>query len=157
MKFDNKENLFKFNVRRYLIPIIFFPLMIVVFLTRFFEAYINFITKENFIFILAIVYVVYTVFVNVMNYCYIQYNDEDGKIILRYVSFRLFSGDRNSVEIEKEIFYNYEIVKSFFNIKEDLIFFVKTPKGIAKYPSISLSGLNKNQKRKLIESLDKYK
>ncbi|MDA3780756.1 MAG: hypothetical protein PF487_11140, partial [Bacteroidales bacterium] len=136
---------------------VFFPLMLIIFLTNFFETYINFISKERFILIALIIYALYVIYINYVNYCYIVYSDEENKIILRYVSFRLFSGSRNSVEIEKESFYNYKIENSFFNFKNELVIFVKTTKGIAKYPSISLSGLSKNQKKMLISSLDKYK
>jgi len=156
MKFDNKQNLFKFNVRRYLIPIIFFPLMIVIFLTNFFDDYVKFITKEKFIIIATIIYILYVIYINFVNYCYIEYRDDNSKIILRYVSVRLFSDERNSIEFEKRNFVKYNIEASFFNLKKELVFFIKTPNGIAKYPSISLTGLTKNQKKLLVNSLDKY-
>ncbi len=86
----------------------------------------------------------------------IYYNDEDKKIIIRF--YLMHPGFRRykTIELAKNTIAKVETTKSFFNQREDLILFQRTPRGVAKYPPISISGLSKNERNNLIKSLRSY-
>ncbi|MBN1251762.1 MAG: hypothetical protein JXA16_06485, partial [Bacteroidales bacterium] len=51
--------------------------------------------------------------------------------------------------------HHIEVKYSFFKLKIELILWIKTSKGIGKYPALSLSALSKNEKIKLLNYLNK--
>ena len=55
--------------------------------------------------------------------------------------------------MSKASFAKYDIVTGFFNQKDSLVLYQKTPKGVAKYPPIPLTLLNKKQKTELKRTL----
>ena len=88
-----------------------------------------------------------------MEYTYFYFSN-NGKILLfRFYSLRNFYGKPKTIEIPKTSFVNYDIVTSLFNKKESLVLYQKTPKGVAKYPPISLTLLSKKQKTELKRAL----
>ena len=70
------------------------------------------------------------------------------------MSLRPFDNKKQAIEIQKKDYNGYEIRKSFFNLKEDLILSVKTKKSIANYPPISITALSLKHKNLLISSLN---
>jgi hypothetical protein len=69
---------------------------------------------------------------------------------------RIFSGKKSTIEIHKEDFVKFQINSSLFKMREYLIVYQKLKKGIAKYPPISITGLSKKDKAKLINQLSLY-
>ena len=59
-------------------------------------------------------------------------------------------GAKKSYEFPASEFYKFEIEKSFFKLRENIILFRKVKKGIAKYPPISLTGLKEKQRNQVI-------
>ena len=85
------------------------------------------------------------------NYFYFSNNSKN--LVFKFYSLRNFYGKPKTIEIPRTSFVKYDIVTSFFDKKDSLILYQKTPKGIAKYPPISLTLLNKNQKTELKRAL----
>ena len=104
-----------------------------------------------------LVFVLILVYRNFLNFNYIYFSNETDKIILRYYPIKFFTKDFRSIEISKSSFRDFEEKKSFLGKKHDIILFQLTKKGIAKYPKISLSALNKKQKRDLTDTLTQLK
>ena len=86
-------------------------------------------------------------------YMYFSYNDEEGKIVLRYFNLIPSTLDHHSIEISKRNLVSFEIKNSMFNLRKELIITQKTKNGIAKYPPVSISLLNDEEKFLLSESL----
>ena len=69
---------------------------------------------------------------------------------------RIFSGEKNTIEIHKKDFVKFQTNSSLFKMRDYLIIYQKLLKGIAKYPPISITGLSKKDKAKLITQLSLY-
>jgi len=92
-----------------------------------------------------------------LHYNYIYFDDENNKIIIRYYHLKLFNKNFKSIEIPKNSFVKFEEKIFFLKQRHDLILYQKTNKGIAKYPPVSITALNKVQKKEIILSLNKTK
>ena len=152
MILNNKDSILKYNVRRYIVIIVIIALI----------GFFAFIDSINFInsdinktipiIILSFSYVGFIVFNYVMDFTYIYFKEEPLKLIIRFVSMRPFDNRRSSIEVSKENFVGYEVKKRFGGLKSGIIIIIKTEKGNAKYPPISLTALGK-EKRKLFFKL----
>lgn len=110
--------------------------------------------KHYFEIVLSILYLLFLAFIFVKNYCYIFYNSDGLKIIMRYTSLQPLSAGNYSIEIPKRDFVKAEIVTSHIGFRKNLIFYVKTPQGVAKFKPVSLSILNKSQVDGIMDELN---
>jgi hypothetical protein len=96
------------------------------------------------------VFAVWFLFFQVADYQYIEFHDADNKILLRYYkAVRLGSTSFNSIEFPHNMLYNAQFENSLFGKMSDLTLVVKTKRGIAEYPSVSLTALPKQERLKL--------
>lgn len=102
---------------------------------------------------LSLIFLLFYWFEYKMEYTYFYFSNNNKNLIFRFYSLRNLSGKPKTVEISKMNFYKYDIISGFFNKKESLVLYQKTPQGIAKYPPISLTLLDKNQKTELKRAL----
>jgi hypothetical protein len=91
-----------------------------------------------------------------LNYQYISYSDDGENIIFRYFTAGIISGKKNSVEINKASFEGYKIETRLFGTIQSIILYQKIQSGTAKYPPIHISALNREEKSKIIKSLNSY-
>jgi hypothetical protein len=92
----------------------------------------------------------------VLNYQFISYSDEEDNIILRYFTAGIVGGKKNSVEINKTSFSGYKIETSLFGFIQSIVLFQKVQGGVAKYPPVYISALTRDEKTKVINSLNQY-
>ncbi len=138
---------------RYISAIIFFPLIIVLTTTDLVKTTFLGLNKYYWAVVVAAIYILQNIYEYLKDYKYIYFSDEEGKLVLKYVSLRPFSNKKYSIEINKNDLYSYKIKHFPFNFKQELILFVHTPQGIAKYPPISISALYEkefNQMKKIL-------
>ncbi len=96
------------------------------------------------------VFALWFLFFQVADYQYIEFHDEDNKILLRYYkAVRLGSTSFNSIEFPQNMLYNAQFQDSLFGKMSDLTLVVKTKRGIAEYPSVSLTALPKQERLKM--------
>ena len=88
-----------------------------------------------------------------MEYTYFYFSNNNKNLVFKFYSLRNLYGKSKTIEMAKISFFKYDIITGFFNKKESLVLYQKTPKGIAKYPPISLTLLNKRQKTDLKRAL----
>jgi hypothetical protein len=104
---------------------------------------------------ILIIFVLFFLFYFLRDYHYIYYSDSGNKFVLRYFSLRPMAGKKNAIEFNKSEFRKYELKKSFAGLNEKIIIYRKTPGGVAKYPPLSITALNKTERHKLIASFHK--
>lgn len=92
----------------------------------------------------------------VLQYQYVFFSDEGNDIIFRYFSTGIFESKKNSVEISKRTFSGFTIEKKFFGLIQSVILFQRLKEGVAKYPPISMSALNRKDREKIVSSLNSY-
>jgi len=99
-------------------------------------------------------YVIYAFYESFRNYNYIYFSDESDRIVLRYFSTALFTKSKNSIEIPKKDFAGYKLNSVFMRYRENIIMFRKTSKGVAKYPAVSITALNNEERDAMLSSLN---
>ncbi|MDR2848095.1 MAG: hypothetical protein LBV39_03220 [Bacteroidales bacterium] len=148
MIIDTKEEAFTLWRTKTFVVGVFLALVFIVVLTSW-----DTTTKTLLVGVLALTFLLFYWYQYNMEYHYFYFSNNNKNLIFKFYSLRNFSGKPKSIEIAKLNFYKYDITTAFFNKKESLILYQKTPKGIAKYPPISLTLLNKNQKTELKRAL----
>ncbi len=104
--------------------------------------------------ILVAVYLFLAFLPMILNYQYISFSDDKEKIIFRYFNAGIVGGKKNSIEINKSSFSGYKIESATFGLVKSIILFQKLREGVAKYPPIYISSLSKEEKAKIIRSLN---
>jgi len=100
------------------------------------------------------VFSLWYLYFHVADYQFIEYSDENGKILLRYFKIISFgSKSYHSIDFPQNIIQNAHFEDSFFGKLSDLTFLVRTQRGIAEYPSVSLSALSFEERKKMQDSL----
>jgi hypothetical protein len=113
------------------------------------------ISKYYFAIVLGAVYILYNIYVLLLNRNYINYSDETEKIEFKYYSTNPFSFKNHYIVVNKNNLLRYDL-KKFLGIKYDLVLYQKSSKGEAKYPSISLSAMSDDEIHQLVSSLNNY-
>lgn len=141
---------------RYIAAIIFFPLLVGLLVTDFIDKQVFGLSKYYLAVIATLIYLGHNYYEYLKDYKYIYFSDEENrKILLRYVSLMPFNNKRYSVEINKADLHSYKINRSSLNLRQELVLYVKTPQGIAKYPPISITALSEDQINQLKKALNK--
>jgi hypothetical protein len=162
MEIHNEKAILRVQKTKLLLKVIFLPLIIGLILVMFFEKNLLVVNTSYWailIIIMSLLYILIEVYYHNVDHNFIYYNDEEGKIIIRFYSTRMGSkkGKHKSIEITKGQLVKYTIEKKFFHRKKELVLFVRLPKGIAKYPAISITALDDRQveqlKRGLMENI----
>ena len=101
------------------------------------------------------VFSMWYLYFHVADYQYIEYSDDADKIILRYYKVISFTGKAyNSIEFQKYRLRKALFEDSFFGKLSDLTLVIKTDRGIAEYPTVSLAGLTVDDRKRIQESLN---
>jgi hypothetical protein len=105
-------------------------------------------------FIMAIFLVVWFLVFLFIDFQYVSFEIKQDRLFLRYFSIVRFGSKNYSViDFPMEMLYDIRIEKSVFGWANDLILVVKTKKGIAEYPPVSLAALDKNQQESILQQL----
>ncbi len=99
---------------------------------------------------LAGVFAVWFLFFQVADYQFIEFNDSNNKILLRYYkAVRFGNTNYNSIEFPQSMLYKFQFENSLFGKMTDLTLIIKTRRGIAEYPPVSLTALSKKERKEL--------
>ncbi len=98
--------------------------------------------NELAVIIMAIFFALYVVVFLFANFCYIFLSTEDGKVLIKYYPVISFiKKNYKTIEFSHQSLLNFQIEKGLgFS---DLTIAIRTKRGIAEYPSISLAALSK--------------
>lgn len=100
------------------------------------------------------VFALWFLYFQVADYQFLEFSDANGKVLLRYYKAVKFGKTSfNSIEFPQPMLYSAHFENSMFGKMSDLTLVVKTRRGIAEYPSVSLTALSLNERRVLQERL----
>lgn len=102
------------------------------------------------------VYIIIALMPMVRNVQYVSFSDEEDHLVFRYFFAGIVGGKKNSISISKKSFSGYKYEKKFFGLKRSLILFQKIGQGVAKYPPIYITALNKDQRTRLFNTLNQH-
>lgn len=101
------------------------------------------------------VFSLWYLYFHVADYQYIEFADNNDKIVLNYYKIISLSGKSyHSIEFPKHRLRKAHFEHSFFGKLSDLTLIIKTQRGIAEYPTVSLAGLNLEDRKRIQESLN---
>jgi len=100
------------------------------------------------------VFALWFLYFQVADYQFVEFNDTNGKVLLRYYkAVRFGKTSFNSIEFPQPMLYSAHFENSIFGKMSDLTLVVKTRRGIAEYPSVSLTALTLTERRLLQKRL----
>ena len=101
------------------------------------------------------VFSVWYLYFHVADYQFIEFSNEKERIMLRYFKAISFGGSKfNEIEFSQSILKYAHFDNSVFGKMSDITLVVRTKKGIAEYPSVSLSAVNFEDRQKMAQSLN---
>jgi hypothetical protein len=156
MKLDNRKNVYRIWLGKFLATVILTFLIITIGFTEIFQYPVLGIDKSWYMGFVIAFYICLAGYVFLLRQNYVSYSDNGEKIILRYYPIRILNQKKNSIEIPKQSFSSWEIKKFMFGRCEMLYVSGKFKNGIAKYPGISLSALNAADRNKIKAALSLY-
>jgi len=112
----------------------------------------NKVESWNYILLIVASYLLFNFYIYLKQYTFIEFEDDQTFIIIKYYKAFILSNNKYKIRINKNNFVKYEVKKNPFH--KDLIIFVRTPKGLAKYPPISLSGFPSPKLKKIFSYFD---
>ena len=154
MEIENTKKSIRINQIKYISIISFFVLVIALITTDLVRNEFLGLNKYHWAIVVTLLYMLENVYEFLKDFNYIYFSDEGEKLLFRYVSLKPFHNKRYSIEMSKEQFKGYEIVQR--PMKQKIIFYIKTPQGTAKYPPVSITGLNQEEFNQLKQTLNKY-
>ncbi len=159
MIIDNKTRVIKNRKMLLMQPIILILFIAILLFSNIWIYPIFGVSRYHIIILLCIVYVVLVVLSYIRDYGYFYFNNQGDSLVFRYYSLKPFSfnSQHKQIEIKKETFKKYELQNQMLGLKEGIVIYQKVGGKIAKYPSISISALNKDDKIKLVEALNSLK
>jgi hypothetical protein len=156
MKVDNQKNTYRIWLSRLVMTVVFALIILILVFIPWFDNPESAIGKYHLIILVSVIYVA----INWINYMkrpfFISYSDQGEKIIVRYYAVSMFTNRKNSIEIPKKQFVKYELLPFLLKSQHYLIIYQNFRGKVVPYPRISLSAMEKEDRLRMLQSLDKY-
>ena len=156
MTFDNSKSIIGFRIKLFIATVIFLGYLFLTYAASIIKFPLLGMEETGWTVIIAAVYLVIVFIPMILNYQYVYYSDDGNNIVFRYFLSGIFGGKKNSVEINKMTFSGFSIEKRFFGLIQSIILFQDLKEGKAKYPPIYISALTREEKAKVIRSLNSF-
>lgn len=100
------------------------------------------------------VFSLWFLYFHVADYQFIEFSDENNRILLRYYkAVKLGKTEFSSIEFPQEVLKEAFFENTIFGKMSDLTLVIKTKRGAAEYPSVSLSGVSVMDRRRIKTAL----
>lgn len=156
MTFDNSKTIISLRIKLFGATVVVLAYLAMAYVAKLIKFPLLGMGDSTWTVILIGIWVIMAFMPMVLNYQFISYSDEEDNIILRYFTAGIVGGRKNSVEINKTSFSGYKIETSFFGFIQRIVLFQKVHGGVAKYPPVYISALTREEKAKVINSLNQY-
>ncbi len=108
--------------------------------------------KDTAVLIIAGVFAVYVGVAQFANLCYIYFSTNNGKVLIRYYAvISILKKEYESIEFAHSSLVNFDIEKAMGFA--DLTITIRTKRGIAEYPTISLAAMRKTEIEQIKQAL----
>lgn len=156
MKIDNQKNTYRIWLSRLVMTVVFSLIILAIVFLPWFDETEFWLSKYHVAIFISAIYII----VNWINFLkrpyFVSYNDQGEKIVVRFYPVSMFTNRKNSIEIPKQHFVKYELKPFLFKTQHYLILHQNFRGKAVVYPQISLSALDKEDREKMLESLEKY-
>lgn len=98
------------------------------------------------------VFVLYVGISQFANLCHVYFSTDNGKVLIRYYPIiSLMKKEYEAIEFAHQALVKFEIEKSMGFADLDIV--IKTKRGIAEYPTISLAAMSKSEIEEITSAL----
>jgi hypothetical protein len=156
MTFDNSKTIISIRIKLFGATVIILAFIVLTYIAKMIKYPLLGMSDTAWTLILLGIYFAYALFPLFLNYQYIYYSDEGENIVIRYFTSGIIRGGKNSIEINKKSLSGYKTESRVFGLIQSITFYQKFQEGIAKYPPVYISALSKEERSKILRSLNKY-
>lgn len=156
MTFDNSRTIISLRIKLFVVTVLVLTFLALTYVAKLIKFPLLGMSDSTLTVILVAVWLVVAFMPMFLSYQFISYSDEGEYIIFRYFTAGILGGKKNSVEINKKTFSGYKIESRFFGLIKSIILFQQFKEGVAKYPPVYISALNKEERTKVFRSLNLY-
>ena len=156
MKLDNSKNIIGSRIKLFAVTALFLTYIILTYIAKFFKFTLFGWSDTIWTIIFAAIWIFIAFLPVILNHQYISYSDDEEFIVFRYFASGIFGGRKNSIEIEKRTFAGYKTEKQLWGLSLSITLYQNVKKGIAQYPPIHITALNKEDRAKIFRSLNRY-
>lgn len=156
MRIDNQRNTYRIWLNRLVMTIVFTLVIIVIIFLPWFDNPDSRLSKYHFMILVALVYIILNIYNLLKRPYFVSYSDHGEMIVIRYYPLSLFNSKKHSIEIPKKQLVKFELETFLFGSQQKMSLYQNFRSKVAKYPSISLSAVDKEDLARLITSLRKY-
>jgi hypothetical protein len=156
MTFDNSRTIISLRIKLFGATVLFLVYIVLTYIAKMIKYPLLGMSDNTWTLILVALYFSVAFLPMFLSYQYIYFSDEGENIIFRYFTSGIVGGKKNSVEINKRTFSGYKTESKLFGLILSISLFQKINKGTATYPPIFISALNREQRKKVLRSLDLY-
>lgn len=156
MTFDNTKQIISIRIRLFIATVLILAYLAVTYLIGRIKFPVLGLSETAWTIILIAIYL-FIFFIPIMlNHQFISYSDDDENIVIKYFNAGIGGGKKNSIRIYKTAFAGYKTESRLFGLDKSLILYQKVGQNVAKYPPVHISALSKEQRNKLIKSLNDH-
>lgn len=157
MTFDNSKTIISLRIKLFAATVIFLAFIVLTYIAELIKYPLFGMGETAWTVILACIYIIYASLPMILNYQFIHYSDDEENIVFRYFTAGMVGGKKNSIEISKRTFSGYKTEARLYGLIWSLTLYQKFQEGVAKYPPVYISALSKEERTKILRSLDRYK
>ena len=156
MKIDNQRNTYRIWLSRLVMTIVFTLIILLIVFLPWFDETEFWLSKYHVAIFISVIYIL----INWINYLkrpnFVSYSDQGEMLVVRYYPVSMFTSRKNSIEIPKTQFVKFELQPFLLKSQHYLILFQNFRGKVVPYPRISLSAMEKEDREKMLKSLEKY-
>jgi len=156
MKLDNSKTIISFRIKLFAVTVLFLAYIILSYAAKKIKLSLFGINDTGWTLIFAGIWLLIAFIPMILNRQYVSYSDEGENITFRYFTAGLVGSKKNSVEIDKRTFGGYKTETRWFGLIWSITLYQNFREGLAKYPPIYISALNKEEREKVFRSLNMY-
>jgi hypothetical protein len=156
MTFDNSRTIYSLRIKLFAATVVLLAYLALTFVAKLIKYPILGVNETGWTLILIAAYLFVAFLPLALNYQFIFFSDDSDLIVFRYFNAGIVGGRKNSVEINKMSFSGYKIETRFFGLIQSITLFQKFQEGVAKYPPVYISALSREEKARVIKSLNMY-
>ncbi len=156
MKFDNSKTIISLRIKLFAATVVFLAYIVLTYIAKLLKFPLLGMSDTTWTLILVVIYLIIAFLPMILNYQYVFYSDDTEKIIFRYFTAGIVGGRKNTVEIDKRTFSGYEIEPELFGLRQKITLYQRFNEGVAKYPPFYISALSRDERAKMVKSLNLY-
>lgn len=154
MTFDNSKTIISLRIKLFGATIVFIAYIILAYFSKTIKFPLLGMSDTALTLILVAVYLFIAFLPMILNYQFIFFSDDTEKLVFRYFSAGIVGGKKNSIEIDKRSFYGYKLESKLFGLIQSITLLQKFQEGVAKYPPVYISALSREEKNRIVKSLN---